>query len=74
MPLRNLELDPHVKAIVSSGYSDDPVMSHFEEHGFCGAVAKPYGKRSSTTFEARRATGAIRFSGRLSSSSVMLAR
>ena len=37
-----LELDPNVKAIVSSGYSTDPVMSQYEKHGFIGVVAKPY--------------------------------
>jgi CheY-like chemotaxis protein len=37
-----LEIDPAVKAIVSSGYSSDPAMSHFREHGFSGIVAKPY--------------------------------
>jgi PAS domain S-box-containing protein len=35
-------LDPNVKAIVSSGYSNDPGVIHFTEHGFCGVVAKPY--------------------------------
>lgn len=37
-----LELDPDIKAIVSSGYSDDPVMSNYKEYGFKGALAKPY--------------------------------
>lgn len=36
------EIDPHVKAIVSSGYSQDPVLSDFEKHGFDGVVPKPY--------------------------------
>jgi PAS domain S-box-containing protein len=35
-------LDPTVKAIVSSGYSNDPVMADHARHGFCGAVNKPY--------------------------------
>ncbi len=36
------EMDPHLKAIVSSGYDSDPVMSKFRDHGFCAAIAKPY--------------------------------
>lgn len=36
------ELDPNVRAIVSSGYANDPVMSRHEEYGFCGMIAKPY--------------------------------
>ena len=35
-------IDPHVKAIVSSGYSDSPIMHNFTEYGFCGVVVKPY--------------------------------
>ena len=36
------ELDLEVCAVVSSGYSNDPVMARFEEHGFRGVVRKPY--------------------------------
>jgi|TARA_B100002003_G_scaffold251700_1_gene296808 PAS domain S-box-containing protein len=36
------ELDPRVKAIVSSGYSVDPVLSHFRDYGFSGVLTKPY--------------------------------
>ena len=39
---RILRIDPDARVIVSSGYSQDPVMSGFREHGFCGVVAKPY--------------------------------
>jgi PAS domain S-box-containing protein len=37
-----LEIDPQVKAVVSSGYSIDPVMANFRKHGFRGVIAKPY--------------------------------
>ena len=36
------ELDPNVRAIVSSGYAMDPIMADFRKHGFCGMIAKPY--------------------------------
>ncbi|MEZ7893396.1 MAG: response regulator [Candidatus Wallbacteria bacterium] len=37
-----LTLEPEAKAIVSSGYSNDPVMSDYEKFGFKGILAKPY--------------------------------
>ena len=37
-----LNIDPHARAIVSSGYSNDPIMADYESHGFAGVVAKPY--------------------------------
>jgi len=36
------EIAPGLKAIVSSGYSNDPIMADFGKHGFNGVVAKPY--------------------------------
>jgi PAS domain S-box-containing protein len=36
-----LEIDPGVRAIVSSGYSNDPVMANHAQYGFAGVVAKP---------------------------------
>ncbi len=33
---------PDVKAIVSSGYSNDPIVSNYTEYGFLGCVDKPY--------------------------------
>lgn len=36
------KLDPSVKAIVSSGYSNAPVMSSYKEYGFNGMISKPY--------------------------------
>ncbi len=36
------EIDPDVKAVVSSGYSTDPVIASFREHGFSGYIKKPF--------------------------------
>jgi PAS domain S-box-containing protein len=37
-----LGIDPTVKGIVSSGYSNDPILAHFRQYGFSGMVSKPY--------------------------------
>jgi CheY-like chemotaxis protein len=36
------EIDPDVRAIVSSAYQNDPVLSDFKKYGFKGAITKPY--------------------------------
>jgi len=43
--LRLKEIAPEVKAIISSGYPNDPAMSDFREYGFVAALAKPYSKK-----------------------------
>ncbi|MBI5057878.1 MAG: PAS domain S-box protein [Nitrospirae bacterium] len=37
-----LAIDPDVKAIVSSGYSNDPIMADFKHYGFKGILIKPF--------------------------------
>ena len=39
------EIDPDVRAVVSSGYSNDPVMADPGRFGFRGVIAKPYRMR-----------------------------
>jgi CheY-like chemotaxis protein len=37
-----LTIDPHARAIIVSGYSNDPVMSRFRDYGFKGVIRKPF--------------------------------
>ncbi|MFC1933694.1 PAS domain S-box protein, partial [Chloroflexota bacterium] len=37
-----LEVDPDVKAIASSGYATDPIMSEYKKYGFSAVIPKPY--------------------------------
>ncbi|MGA7826022.1 MAG: ATP-binding protein, partial [Geobacteraceae bacterium] len=37
-----LEVDPTARLIVASGYSNNPVMANYWQHGFVAAFAKPY--------------------------------
>ena len=41
-----LKIDPQVNAIVSSGYSNDPVLTDFRAYGFTGSLAKPNKKKT----------------------------
>jgi CheY-like chemotaxis protein len=37
-----MALNPNVKGVVTSGFSDDPIMKHYDEYGFVAAIGKPY--------------------------------
>ncbi len=55
------EFDPDIKAIVSSGYSNDPIMGNFEKYGFCGVLSKPYNTKemSEVLFEVMNGNSAV---------------
>ena len=38
-------IDPEVKAIICSGYSDEAALSEFLSYGFRGALPKPFTRR-----------------------------
>jgi CheY-like chemotaxis protein len=35
-------MDPHVKALISSGYAHGPVLARWAAYGFHGVIPKPY--------------------------------
>jgi len=37
-----VKMDPTARLVVSSGYSNDPVMSDYADYGFVDCIAKPY--------------------------------
>ena len=37
-----LAINPKAKVLVSSGYSNDPIMANYKKYGFSGAMVKPY--------------------------------
>jgi PAS domain S-box-containing protein len=37
-----LEIDPEALLVVSSGYSNDPVVANYLQYGFQGAIVKPF--------------------------------
>ena len=39
---RLLKEDPSVKAVIASGYVDEPVVEHYKDYGFQGALKKPF--------------------------------
>lgn len=36
------EIDPHIRSLISSGYTKDPVLTDFGSYGFNGVIIKPY--------------------------------
>ena len=50
---RLIEIDPNAKVIVSSGYSQDPVIAEFRTHGFSERIVKPYRIRDLSEVMAR---------------------
>ena len=43
------QADPGALGVVSSGYNDDPVMAHYQRHGFAAVLPKPYEPQSLLT-------------------------
>lgn len=36
------KIDPDVKAIITSGYSEDPILDEYKNYGFVNRLSKPY--------------------------------
>lgn len=51
--IKLLEIDPAVKAVVSSGNSEDPLIRHYEKFGFKAALPKPYSPGDASSAIAR---------------------
>ena len=39
---RLLTIDPSVRAIIASGFADDPVIENYADYGFLGSLKKPF--------------------------------
>jgi CheY-like chemotaxis protein len=37
-----LDMYPNACIVVSSGYSNDPIMANYQDYGFAASIAKPY--------------------------------
>ena len=37
-----LGIDPETKAIISTGYTSDPILTDYRSYGFRGAITKPF--------------------------------
>ena len=58
-----LQIDPQARVIVSSGYSQDPVMAEYRDHGFEGRVTKPFRLKELSEVVAAVVTGRAREGG-----------
>jgi len=36
------KIDPQVKAVIASGYAEDPIIKNFTDYGFVGSISKPF--------------------------------
>jgi two-component system, cell cycle sensor histidine kinase and response regulator CckA len=37
-----LKIDPEVRAVVSSGYSNDSILANYKKYGFKARLSKPF--------------------------------